>query len=147
PADAEAIAELPNVIAAVPEINGSVTVRNGNVDSRTQVIATSADYPETRDWPVAWGTFFSPEDLRAYGAYAAIGQTVARNLFPGGEDPVGRYILVNNVPFLVTGVMAAKGATPWGGDNDDTLFVPLTTGSLRLFGQQYLRSITVAVRD
>jgi len=147
PADAEAIAQLPNVAAAVPEINGSLTARNGNLDTRTQATATSADYPETRNWPVAWGTFFTPEDNTSYGAVTAIGQTVAKNLFPDGTDPVGHFILLNNIPFLITGVMEAKGATPWGSDNDDVVFVPLSTGSLRLFGQQHLRSITVAVEN
>lgn len=147
PADAEAIAEVANVAAAVPEINGSITVRNGNLDARTQATATSADYPMTRNWAVARGTFFTPEDQSSYGAVATIGQTVAKNLFPDGDDPVGRFILLNNIPFLITGVMEAKGATPWGADNDDVVFVPLSTGSLRLFGQQYLRSITVSVNN
>src|SRR5690554_7383306 len=55
------------------------------------------------------------------------------DLFPDGTDPVGHFILLNNIPFLITGVMEAKGATPWGSDNDDVVFVPLSTGSLRLF--------------
>jgi macrolide transport system ATP-binding/permease protein len=76
-----------------------------------------------------------------------LGQTVVEALFPGGEDPVGRYVLANNIPFQVIGVMAAKGATSYGNDQDDVAFVPLTTGSLRLFGQRHLRSITVQVQD
>ena len=66
---------------------------------------------------------------------------------PDGGDPIGQYILINNVPFQVIGVMGTKGATSWGQDADDIVFVPLSTGSLRLFGQTYLRSITVAVSD
>src|SRR3546814_4891032 len=62
-------------------------------------------------------------------------------------DPLGRYLLVDNIPFQVVGVMTAKGATPFGTDQDDVVFVPLSTGSLRLFGQRHLRSITVQVAD
>jgi macrolide transport system ATP-binding/permease protein len=145
PADADAIAEVANVAAAVPESGGSVTVRHGNIDSPTTATATSPDYPFTRSWPVRQGTFFTQDDLDSYAAVTAIGQTVANNLFPDGTDPVGHFILVDSIPFLVIGVMEAKGATPWGQDADDAIFVPLSTGSLRLFGQQHVRSITVAV--
>ena len=75
-----------------------------------------------------------------------IGQTVANNLFPGA-DPVGRYLLIQNVPFQVVGVMAAKGATPWGQDQDDVALVPFSTGSLRLFGQRHVQSITAYIDD
>jgi macrolide transport system ATP-binding/permease protein len=74
-----------------------------------------------------------------------LGRSAADTLFPAGDDPIGRYVLVNNVPFQVIGVMAAKGASPWGDDLDDAAFVPLTTGGLRLFGARSLRSITVEV--
>jgi macrolide transport system ATP-binding/permease protein len=147
PEDADAIATIPNVVAAVPEIVGAVTIRFGNVDYQTQASATTADLTIARDWPQSSGIFITPEDVRSYAPVVVLGQTVVDNLFPPGFDPVGRYVLLNNVPFLVIGVMAAKGATPYGSDMDDTTFVPLTTGSLRLFGQRFLRSITVMVDD
>jgi macrolide transport system ATP-binding/permease protein len=70
---------------------------------------------------------------------------VVSNLFPAGTNPVGRFVLINNVPFQVLGVMAPKGATASGADLDDVVFVPLSTGSLRLFGQRNVKTITVAV--
>ena len=76
-----------------------------------------------------------------------LGQTVVKDLFPDGTDPLGKYVLLKNVPFQVIGVMSAKGATPYGADMDDIAFVPLTTGQLRLFGQRFLRTITVQVED
>ncbi|HYG86732.1 MAG TPA: MacB family efflux pump subunit [Azospirillum sp.] len=145
--DAEAIAALPNVAAAVPEYPGSATLRHGGRDYATSVTATSADFPKARDWPVASGVFFEEADVKAYAPVAVIGQTVAKALFPDGEDPVGSYVLMNNIPFLVIGTMAPKGASPMGSDMDDVAYVPLTTGSLRLFGQRYVRSITVQVSD
>jgi macrolide transport system ATP-binding/permease protein len=147
PADAEAMSSAPNVIAAVPELTGSVTSRYADIDYQTQVDATWPDLPVVRSWPVSQGTFFSDEDQRSYASVAVLGQTAYEQLFPGGEDPIGKYILLKNVPFLVIGIMSEKGATAGGSDADDVIFVPLSTGSLRLFGQRFLRSITVAVKD
>jgi macrolide transport system ATP-binding/permease protein len=147
PDDAEAIAALPNVLAAVPELGGTITVRYGNLDYQTQATATSADYPLARNWPAARGTFFSTADARIYAPVVVLGQTVVRNVFPQGTDPIGQHIVLNNVLFQVIGVMADRGASPTGQDQDDAVFVPYTTGSLRLFGQRYLRSITVAADD
>ncbi len=145
--DAEEVARLPNVIVAVPEMGGTVTIRYGNADAQTSVTATSADYPVARDWPMKSGTFFGPEDVKSYVPVVVLGQTVVDNLFRAGEDPIGRYVLIKNVPFQVVGVLARKGASPFGSDLDDAAFVPLSTGSLRLFGQRHLRSIAVQVED
>ena len=76
-----------------------------------------------------------------------LGQTVADNLFPKDVDPIGQYVVLNNVLFQVIGLMAVRGASPQGQDQDDVVLVPLTTGGLRLFGQRFLRTITVAVDD
>ncbi|HYD65854.1 MacB family efflux pump subunit [Azospirillum sp.] len=146
-ADAEAIAELPNIAAAVPEYPGNATLRRGGRDYTTSVNATSADFPKARDWPVASGLFFEEGDVKTYAPVAVLGQTAVKALYAPSEDPVGSYVLVNNIPFQVIGSMAAKGASPMGSDMDDVAYVPLTTGSLRLFGQRYVRSITVQVAD
>jgi macrolide transport system ATP-binding/permease protein len=146
PEDADAISALPNVVAAVPELTGNVTLRAGNVDYQTQANATIASFPLARDWPIASGTFVNRQDVRSYSTVIVLGETVRNILFPD-SDPIGRYVLVNNVPFQVIGVMGPKGATPWGADMDDVAFVPLSTGSLRLFGQRFVRTITVQVED
>ena len=147
PTDAIALAELPNVQSAVPESTGNVTVRYGNRDVQTGLTATSPEYPLTRSWPVAKGTFFNDADVQSYSAVVVLGQTVTKNLFGEHTEPIGQFVLLDNVPFMVIGVLSAKGATPWGHDADDAVFVPLTTGSLRLLGYSYLRSITLAVKD
>jgi macrolide transport system ATP-binding/permease protein len=147
PEDADMIAELPNVLAAVPELGGSVTARFGNSDYQTQANGTSATFPAARNWPVSRGIFFSTADQKSYAAVVVLGQTVANNLFPKDVDPVGQYIVLNNVLFQVIGLMAVRGASPQGQDQDDVVLVPLTTGGLRLFGQRFLRTITVAVDD
>ena len=147
PEDAEALAALPNVLAAVPELGGTITVRHGNLDYQTQATATGADYPLARNWAAVLGTFFSAADVRSYAPVVVLGRTVVVNVFPDGTDPIGQHVVVNNVLFQVIGVMAERGASPTGQDQDDAVFVPYTTGSLRLFGQRYLRSITVAAED
>ena len=98
-------------------------------------------------WPAALGAFFDQDAVRRYAQVTVLGQTVFDNLFPAGRSPVGEYILLGNTPFQVIGVMAVKGADAGGNDLDNMVWVPLTTGSARLFGQRYLRSIAVQAAD
>jgi macrolide transport system ATP-binding/permease protein len=147
PDDAEAVAALPNVLAAVPELGGNVTTRFGSADYQTSATSTSAEFPIARNWPVARGTFFSRSDVKSYAPVVVLGQTVVKSVFTDGTDPIGKHIVLNNVLFQVIGVMSERGASPQGSDQDDVVFVPYTTGGLRLFGQRFLRNITVAVDD
>jgi macrolide transport system ATP-binding/permease protein len=147
PEDAAAIRTLPNIEAALPERNGRATVRFGSIDYQTSVQGTGEDFPKARDWPVAQGQFFSEADMKQYAAVVVLGRTVANTLFPDGRDPVGQYVLLRNVPFLVIGVMTEKGASPNGSDQDDVIFTPVNTGLVRLFGKNYLSSITVKVKE
>jgi macrolide transport system ATP-binding/permease protein len=116
------------------------------MDISTSVQAVSEDFPSLRDWQPVQGIFFGEEDLKSYSPVAVIGQTVKENLFPEG-DPLGQFLLLDSIPFQVIGVMSAQGASDRGEDQDDVVIVPLSTGTLRLFGQNYLNSITVAVDD
>ncbi|MDP1931826.1 MAG: MacB family efflux pump subunit [Gammaproteobacteria bacterium] len=147
--DADAITEnVPNVIATLAEIQGSYTVRYGRQDYSSTVTANSANMPEIRNWPLSQGVYFTREDSDRYTAVAVLGATVADRMFPDGGNPLGEYILIRNVPFQVIGVLTRKGGSGFGGsDQDDAVFVPLKTGALRLFGQQFARSISVAVED
>ncbi|NHT74803.1 MacB family efflux pump subunit [Rhizobiaceae bacterium CRRU44] len=147
PADADAILELPNISFAVPEMSSSLTVRAGNLDTQTTVNGTVPQFPEAKTWALAEGAFIAPADMQSYAAVAVLGKTVADTLFADGADPLGQYILIKNIPFQVIGIMAAKGATAGGNDQDDTVLVPLSTGNLRLFGARNVRSITVQVKD
>jgi macrolide transport system ATP-binding/permease protein len=144
PEDVKAINELPHVAAALPELTGNYTLRYGNVDVSTDINATGFKYPTVRKWDVAEGTFFTEEDENTYATVAVLGTTVKRKMF-GDEDPLGKYIIVNNVLFQVIGVMAERGADAGGQDQDDKVMVPYTTGSLRIFGRRFLRNVTVSV--
>jgi macrolide transport system ATP-binding/permease protein len=147
-ADVKAIDdEVPNVLAAIPEQTSSATLRYGDADVSTQINGTSWKFPQARQWPLAEGAFFSDEDEANNATVAVLGQTVAKALFPDGRSPLGQYVLVNNLLFQVVGVMSARGASPMGSDQDDIVFVPYATSSLRLSGQRFLRNVTVAVDD
>jgi len=148
PDDAKAMESLPYVMTAMPDVRGQATVRYGNIDYQPDGITATTDaLPLTRSWRVARGIFFTQEDQNSYATVAVLGNTVYEALFPDRSDPIGKFILIKNVPFQIIGVMERKGATAGGDDADDAVFVPLTTGMLRIFGQRFIRSITVAVSD
>jgi len=147
PSDADAILEVPNVAFAVPEMTSSVTVRYGNIDYQTTANGTVPAFPRAKSWKVASGEFINQDDMDTYAPVVVLGRTVAKTLFPDGGDPLGQYVLVNKIPFQVIGVMAEMGASAGGNDQDDTMLVPLSTGSMRLFGQRNVRTITVQVED
>jgi macrolide transport system ATP-binding/permease protein len=139
---------LSNLDSVLPELNGNATVRHGNVDYSTNIVATAKNYPVIRDWEVASGVFFNNQDSERYNPVAVLGATTRDELFPYGGDPLGKYVLINKVPFLIIGTMTRRGAGGFGGyDEDDVMFVPLKTGANRLFGLTNLRSMVVTVLD
>lgn len=146
PADMEAINELDNILGSMPESKRNLTVRYGNNDVNTPINTTSYMLPKIRNWATASGVFFTQEDEENIAKVVVLGQTVANALFEK-KNPLGEFILINNIMFQVIGVMASKGASASGEDEDDVVFVPYTSGSLFLLGQTFLRNITVAVED
>jgi macrolide transport system ATP-binding/permease protein len=146
PEDVDAIKDLPHIASALPEQGGQFTLRYGNVDHSTEIQATAAEFPSARKWDVAQGTFFTTDDDKNYATVVVLGKTVATKLF-SNQNPLGEFVIINNVLFQVIGVMSERGADPGGQDQDDKVFVPFKTGSLRIVGQKHLRSITVSVDD
>jgi len=147
-ADVEAVNdEIPNVLAAIPEQRSTVTLRYGDADFSTVVTGTSAKFPQARQWDVSSGSFFSDEDEESYATVAVLGQTVVDALFPDGQDPVGEFVIIKNLIFHVVGVLAPRGASPGGEDQDDMVYVPYTTSQLRVSGQRNMRNLVVAVAD
>ncbi|ASY63543.1 Macrolide export ATP-binding/permease protein MacB [Sinorhizobium sojae CCBAU 05684] len=147
PPDADAIQDLPNVAFAVPEMTSTVTLRRGNIDYQTTANGTVPQFTEAKSWAVGRGEFINRNDMETYAPVAVLGQTVVNTLFADGTDPIGQYVLVNKIPFQVIGVMNEMGASAGGNDRDDVVLVPLTTGSMRIFGQRNIRTITVKVQD
>ncbi|MCC2657880.1 MAG: hypothetical protein K0Q76_2988 [Panacagrimonas sp.] len=143
--DADAIAELPSVKAVAPQAFGNAQIVYGSYNTNTQVFGTTDDYLEVREWPLASGAMFGDSDVRSAGRVAVLGQTVAQTLF-GPEDPVGRTIRINGSPYLVSGLLARKGQSLDGRDQDDTVLVPVTAAQRKLFGSRFhgtLRMIMV----
>jgi len=139
--DAKAIkAECPSVALAAPVVRGGAQVVYGNMNWSTAVMGITPEYLLIRDWRVAAGREFSQTDVEGAVKSCLIGQTVAENLF-GAENPLGKIIRIQKLPFLVAGVMDGKGRSPQGSDQDDVVFVPLRTAQRKLFGSQFPNSV------
>jgi putative ABC transport system permease protein len=132
--DAWAIAdECPSVAAVAPRVNGVAQVVYGNANWSTSVQGTSPAMIAIRNWEIEQGRNLSASDLRSAAKVCLLGQTVARQLF-GSLDPIDQLIRINKVPMRVVGLLAAKGSSAYGSDQDDTVIVPVTTAQKRLFG-------------
>jgi putative ABC transport system permease protein len=135
--DANAIAELPAVGAVAPVAPGTAQIVYGPNNWSTLVHGTTPSYFKIRDWQMASGTIFNDADVRSAARVAVIGQTVVKNLFPPGVNPVGKTLRISNAPYQVIGVLASKGQSLDGRDQDDTILVPVTTAQRKLFGDQF----------
>ncbi len=114
---------------------------NGNKNWNGSVNGISPSYLAIRDWSFTSGGPFIQADLDAAARVALVGQTVAENLFDPGEEPVGSVIRIKNVPFRVIGVLAPKGQSAQGSDQDDTIFIPFSTAERKVFGTQFIGSV------
>jgi putative ABC transport system permease protein len=150
--DAEALArEILGVQVAASSVRGAAQVVYGNMNWSTVIQGVTPDYLEAREWEVAAGKPFSPEDVDAAAKVVLLGQTVMTNLF-GDADPVGQIVRIKKVPFLVAGVLAAKGQSLWGQDQDDVILIPISTAKKRVLGvsqanARMVGAIMVKVRD
>ena len=139
---AAVLREVDDVVAAASVIVTRAQAVYGGTNWSTQITATDLDFFTAREWDIAEGRLFEPEELRRGEIVAIIGQTVAKNLF-GDENPIDRQFRIRNVPFKVIGVMAPKGQSALGQDQDDAIFVPLDTGRRRIVGRNYARDRSV----
>jgi putative ABC transport system permease protein len=144
--DAKAIeTEIPGVKNVSPMIRGVAQVVYGNQNWSTGIMGTSPEMIEIRGWTLSSGRPFTEQELDGAAKVCVLGKTVADNLF-GGIDPVGQIVRIQKIPFTVVGVLTPKGQTTWGQDQDDIVFVPLTTAQRQLFGQAFpgmVRNIAV----
>jgi len=138
--DAKAIKELSPVRYAAATTRGSAPVVYGNQNWSTIIQGVTPEFLAIRDWGLASGRNFGPEDVDASTKVAVLGQTVAQNLF-GGEDPVGKIVRIKKVPFTVVGLLEAKGQSMQGQDQDDTVIVPITSAQKKLFGSAHIGTV------
>jgi putative ABC transport system permease protein len=132
--DARAIQrEVPTVDVAAPTVRGGVQVVFGNNNWATALQGVTPEYFQARDWSVASGRLLTSEDVDGASKVVLLGQTVAENLF-GGTDPLEQIVRIKAVPFTVVGVLARKGQSARGDDQDDTVVVPLSTAKRKVLG-------------
>ncbi len=143
-ADADAIAELPGVQAVAPVHPGNAQIVYGPNNWNTSIIGTTPAYLDARSWQVVSGEAFTSSDVRSATRVALIGLTAAQNLF-GDEDPVGKTLRIRQSPFVVLGVLGAKGQGMDGRDQDDTIIIPLTTAQRKVFGIQFEGSVRMVM--
>ncbi len=144
PEDAEAIRALPGVQYVSAGVNSRGQVIAGNQNWSSQVQGVDTDFPMIRNWNTKYGSFFSPQHVQAAARVCILGNTVAETLFGPDADPTGQIIRIRNQPFQVVGVMATKGVSGFGSDQDDVIFAPYTTVQKKLQGIQHINSITVS---
>jgi putative ABC transport system permease protein len=141
------VKECPGVSSAAPGTQTSAQVVFENDNWGTRITGTTPDYFDIRAWPFQSGTSFTQDDVTTAANVAVIGDTVRKNLFATTE-PVGKTIRIGNLPFLVVGVLEAKGQSPaMSEDQDDNIVVPLTTLQKKITGQPWLRFVMVSAKS
>jgi len=133
--------QAENVSAVSPAANSSGQSINGALNWPTTIYGVSPSYLDIRQWALKDGIPFSEEDVRASAKVCLLGQTVVTNLFPSGDNPIGKIIRFNNIPFQVIGVLEAKGQSSFGQDQDDAIIAPYTTVQKRILASIYFRTI------
>jgi putative ABC transport system permease protein len=124
--DLAAIRQLPEVGAAAPQLRGNAQIVSEQSNWQTQINATTPEWFAVRSWRVASGDMITDADVTGAKKVAVLGKTVATNLF-GADDPVGQTIRIDRTPFVVVGVLEAKGTNAMGQDNDDVVVIPSKT--------------------
>ena len=139
--DVKAITQqVPTVAAAAPGATSSAQIIANNQNWNTRVTGTEPQYFDIRDWPIASGSSFTQDDVTRATDVAVLGETVRQNLF-GSSDPVGQTVRIGNLPFRVVGVLSAKGSSGMGQDQDDGVYIPITTLQKKITGQDWLQFV------
>jgi putative ABC transport system permease protein len=141
--------ECPSVMAASPNIRGHGQIVFANQNWSTELTGIDPDFLVVRDWAVVRGRPFTDSDVDSASKNCIIGQTIVNELF-GSVDPLGKVVRIFKVPFRVIGVLAKKGQSPQGTDQDDTVLIPLTTAARKVFGSPFpnaVGGIVVKVRS
>lgn len=143
--DYEALKEQAKYLSAIsPSVNSSGQFINGNNNTPSTIYGISPDYLKIRQQKVKDGEMFTDEEVRSSAKVCVIGKTVADNLFTNGEDPVGKVVRFNKIPFRVVGVLESKGYNSFGMDQDDVVLAPYTTVMKRILSVTYLQGINAS---
>ena len=143
--DAEAIRrEISDVVAISPEDSTTAQAIANGRNWSTTVAGESPDYLKIRDWKLASGSMFTEREVRSAAKVAVIGSKTASELF-GPLNPVGQSVRIQNIPFVIIGLLESKGAGMGGQNQDDRILIPYTTAMRRVTGDKYLRSVNVQI--
>lgn len=146
-ADYEALKELPGVAAVSPSVNSGGQLVNGNNNYPSSIYGVTPEYLDIRKFKVKDGTMFTDHDIKSAAKVCILGKTVVENLFPNGEDPVGRVIRFGKIPLTVIGVLESKGTNSMGQDQDDVVIAPYTTVMKRILAIDYIQGIFASATD
>jgi putative ABC transport system permease protein len=145
--DAQALRrEIPDIVASSPEVSTSAQAIANGRNWSTTIAGESAEFLGIRDWSLTSGSMFTERDVRSAAKVGVLGSKTAHELF-GPLDPVGQTVRVGNIPFVIIGVLASKGAGVGGQNQDDRIIIPFTTAMKRITGDKYLRSVYLQVSD
>lgn len=138
----ETIKEQAKLLSYItPVVNGSGQIINGSNNWPSSIYGVNPDYIKIKVVGLKNGSMFTDAEIKSASKVAVIGQTVADNVFPDGQDPVGKMIRFNNIPFKVIGVLEEKGENTFGQDQDDVVLAPYTTVQKRILAINHLNQI------
>jgi len=130
--------EIAAVKVAAANVRGGAQIVFGNTNWNTSIYGITDEYFTARSWSVVDGRRFNRNEERGSAKVAIVGQTIVKEVF-GGDNPIGQILRINRVPFTVIGILRKKGETPWGRDQDDVIFVPLSTAKKRVLGGRRIK--------
>lgn len=142
-----AMRELPGIAAVSPSVNSAGQLVNGNNNYPSSIYGVTPEYLDIRRFKVKDGAIFTEHDIKSAAKVCILGKTVVDNLFPGGEDPVGRVIRFGKIPLTVIGVLESKGTNSMGQDQDDVVIAPYTTVMKRILAVDYIQGIFASAVD
>ncbi len=145
--DYEALKDLPGIAAVSPSVNSGGQLVNGNNNYPSSIYGVTPEYLDIRRFKVKEGSIFTEHDIKSAAKVCILGKTVVDNLFPNGEDPVGRVIRFGKIPLTVIGVLESKGTNSMGQDQDDVVIAPYTTVMKRILAIDYIQGIFASAVD
>ena len=135
------INESSYISACSPSVNSSGQAIYGANNTPTTIYGINQDYMDIRKYTVSEGEMFTDQDVARAAKVCVVGQTIVDNLFPNGEDPLGKTIRFGKIPFKIIGVLTSKGYNSMGMDQDDLILAPYTTVQKRILAITYLQGI------
>jgi len=146
--DATAIQKQAQFITAIsPAVSANGQAINGALNWPTSIQGVSPAYLSIRDWKLNDGSSFTESDVNSAAKVCLIGQTVVKNIFSAGEDPIGKVIRFNKIPIEIIGVLEEKGENTFGQDQDDVILAPYTTVQKRMLAIDYVQTIYASAQD